>query len=137
MKLVLERFQFSDKSTIGRLYINGQFFCFTLEDLDRKLEQDISKKVYGESAIPRGTYEVVITYSNRFKCDLPLLKDVSGFEGIRIHAGNFDKDTEGCVLVGMGYSPNRLFNSRVALAALMQKLELAYAKGEEITIEVK
>ena len=79
MKLLLERTTYTDKSTIGKLYINGVFQCFTLEDKDRLLEQDISKKVYGESAIPRGTYQVVITYSKRFRTELPLFVDVKGF----------------------------------------------------------
>lgn len=136
MKLLLERTTYTDKSTIGKLYINGVFQCFTLEDKDRQLEQDISKKVYGESAIPRGTYQVVITYSKRFRTELPLLVDVKGFEGIRIHPGNFSVDTEGCILVGSGTAPDRLFNSRAAFNALFQRLEVAYAKGEEITIEV-
>ena len=136
MKLLLERVTYTDKSTIGKLYINGMFQCFTLEDKDRQLEQDISKKVYGESAIPRGKYQVVITYSKRFRTELPLLVDVKGFEGIRIHPGNFAGDTEGCVLVGSGTAPDRLFNSRAAFSALFQRLEVAYSKGEEITIEV-
>ena len=135
MKLLLERTTYTDKSTIGKLYINGVFQCFTLEDKDRNLEQQ-GEKVYGETAIPRGKYDVVITYSKRFRTELPLLVDVPQFEGIRIHPGNFSGDTEGCILVGSGTAPDRLFNSRAAFNALFQRLEVAYAKGEEITIEV-
>jgi hypothetical protein len=135
MKLLLERTTYTDNSTIGKLYINGVFQCFTLEDKDRNLEQQ-GEKVYGETAIPRGKYDVVITYSKRFRTELPLLVDVPQFEGIRIHPGNFSGDTEGCILVGSGTAPDRLFNSRAAFNALFQRLEVAYAKGEEITIEV-
>ena len=135
MKLLLERTTYTDNSTIGKLYINGVFQCFTLEDKDRNLEQQ-GEKVYGETAIPRGKYDVVITYSKRFRTELPLLVDVPQFEGIRIHPGNFSGDTEGCILVGSGTAPDRLFKSRAAFNALFQRLELAYAKGEEITIEV-
>lgn len=135
MKLLLERTTYTDNSTIGKLYINGVFQCFTLEDKDRNLEQQ-GEKVYGETAIPRGKYDVVITYSKRFRTELPLLVDVPQFEGIRIHPGNFSGDTEGCILVGSGTAPDRLFNSRAAFNALFQRLEIAYAKGEEITIEV-
>jgi len=135
MKILLERTTYTDKSTIGKLYINGVFQCFTLEDKDRNLEQQ-GEKVYGETAIPRGKYDVVITYSKRFRTELPLLVDVPQFEGIRIHPGNFSGDTEGCILVGSGTAPDRLFNSRAAFNALFQRLEIAYAKGEEITIEV-
>ena len=91
----------TDKSTIGELFINGEFQCYILEDTDRGLYQDmplqelLSKKIYGETAIPTGTYEVVISFSNRFKKYLPLLLNVPGYEGIRIHPGNYAKDTLG------------------------------------------
>ena len=82
-----------------------------------------------------GTYQVVITHPKRLETELPLV-DVKGFEGIRIHPGNFREIREGCILVGSGTAPDRLFNSRAAFNALFQRSEIAYAKGEEITIEV-
>lgn len=94
-----------DGYTISRLYVNGKLFgCNTLEDTDRGLNQSMDldeikkKKVYGQTAIPSGSYECVYTYSNRFKKMLPLLLNVKGFEGIRIHSGNSAKDTEGVFL---------------------------------------
>lgn len=137
MKLLLERYEFTDNATIGKLFVNGQFFCYTLEDKDRKIEEGSEEKVHGQTAIPRGIYEVVIDYSNRFKCQMPRLLDVSEFTGIRIHAGNFDADTDGCILVGIGVGKNRLFNSRVAYNRLMDRLEAAFDKGETVQIEVK
>ena len=136
MKLILHRQIFSDKSSVGTLYVNGLKECHTLEDRDRHLE-DGGEKVYGETAIPRNTYKVVITYSNRFKQPMPLLVDVPGFEGIRIHPGNTDQNTEGCILVGVGIGNDRLYNSRQAYERLFNKLEAAEALGEEITIEIR
>ena len=136
MKLLLHRQTFSDKSSVGTLYVNGLKECHTLEDRDRHLEEG-GEKVYGETAIPRNTYKVVITYSNRFKQPMPLLVDVPQFEGIRIHPGNTDQNTEGCILVGVGIGQDRLYNSRQAYERLFNKLEAAEALGEEITIEIR
>jgi hypothetical protein len=136
MKLLLHRQIFSDKSSVGTLYVNGLKECHTLEDLDRFIE-DGGEKVYGETAIPRNTYKVVITYSNRFKQPMPLLVDVPQFEGIRIHPGNVAEDTHGCILVGVGIGQDRLYNSRQAYERLFNKLEAAEALGEEITIEIR
>lgn len=130
MKLEVKRLTFSDKSTIGKLFLDGAFFCHTLEDVVRP------EKVYGETAIPEGTYKVKITYSPRFKRDLPLLLNVPGFEGIRIHAGNTHKDTEGCILVGDLAGQDIVWQSRAAFNRLFDKLKAAQNAGEEITIEV-
>lgn len=95
MKLQVVRETFTPKSTIGKLYIGGRFFCYTLEDVDRDKNKDGDlndageQKVYGETAIPKGTYKVTLTMSNRFKVVMPLLSNVAGFEGIRIHTGNY------------------------------------------------
>ena len=131
MKLTLERKEYQTY-TAGSLFVDNVWLCYTLEDKVRDV------KVYGETAIPYGTYDVVITMSNRFKKRLPLLLNVPNFEGIRIHSGNTDKNTEGCVLVGMengddGY----LGDSRTAMRKVMSELELALKHGERVTIEVK
>lgn len=136
MKLLVQRELFSDTSSIGSLYIDGVKECHTLEDRDRHLE-DGGEKVYGETAIPRGIYKVIITFSNRFKKPMPLLVDVTGFEGVRIHPGNTDQNTEGCILVGVGIGQDILYNSRQAYEKLFNKLEAAEALGEEIEIEVR
>lgn len=129
MKLELKRQTFTDKSTIGKLYLDGEFFCFTLEDVVRD-----GPKVWGETAIPPGTYEVKITYSPRFKRELPLLLNVPGFEGIRIHSGNAAKDTHGCLLVGYKAGKDIIWESQRAFNDLFAKLKAK--RGEQITIEV-
>jgi len=103
--LIVERKIKMPNFTMGELFLNGKKFCNTLEDQIRDLnyDGDLSDagevKVYGKTAIPRGTYKVQITMSNRFKKELPLLLNVAGFEGIRIHGGNTVEDTLGCILV--------------------------------------
>lgn len=125
--------------TIGKLYIDGEYFCDTLEDKNRGLTDDmtvseISKiKIKKETAIPTGTYKVTITYSNRFKKNMPLINDVKGFEGIRIHSGNTDKDTEGCILVGFNKVKGNVINSRDTYNKLFSIL----SKSNNITITIK
>jgi len=121
MKLFLERIYKADTYTIGKLSIDGEFFCHVLEDVVRPK----GIKVYGETAIPKGTYQVKLTMSNRFKKVLPLLQNVPMFEGIRIHAGNTNKDTHGCLLVGVNDSKGRVSNSAATMAKLMPILQSA------------
>ena len=114
MKLELIRETFTDESTIGRLFIDGKFFCYTLEDKDRGLDQNMplavikSQKVYGQTAIPYGTYKVIVTPSVRLKRTLPLLVNVPGYEGIRIHKGNTASDSLGCIILGSSKDVNRV-----------------------------
>ena len=114
IKLRLEREFFTPTETLGSLYINGKFFCFTLEDKDRGLRSshalaDIrARKVAGETAIPTGTYKVVVNLSNRFKRPMPLLLNVPGFEGVRLHGGNTHHNTEGCPLVARSRNINKV-----------------------------
>ena len=125
--------------TIGKLYIDEEYFCDTLEDKDRGLTDsmtvsEISKiKIKKETAIPTGTYRVTITYSNRFKKNMPLINDVKGFEGIRIHSGNTNQDTEGCVLVGFNKVKGNVINSRDTYNKLFSIL----SKSNNITITIK
>lgn len=107
MKLELIRHALKADYTIGRLFIDGIYFCDTLEDTVRT-----GPKVFGKTAIPQGTYKVQITYSNRFKELMPILVDVPGFSGIRIHPGNTAEDTHGCILVGKNTIKGRLTESR-------------------------
>jgi len=132
MKLTLNRKWFTDKSTVGILYINDKFFCYTLEDVVRP----VGEKIMGKTAIPWGKYRVVITYSNRFKKELPLLIAVPNFVGIRIHAGNKAEDTEGCIIVGNTHSKDWVGDSRTAMTYLMEKIREAIALKEDVTIEI-
>ena len=131
MKLTLKRIALRETYTIGRLYIDGEYFCDTCEDKVRPNGQ----KVQGETAIPYGTYRIMITKSGRFKKMLPELLDVPYFTGIRIHSGNTAKDSEGCILVGRNTIPGTVTQSRATMTKLMAKLEPACEK-EIVTIEI-
>lgn len=133
MKLELVRTECGKVCTIGELYVNGEHECFTLEDVVRS----DGVKVYGETAIPAGTYSVDVTYSPRFKRDLPLLIGVENFVGIRIHPGNTASDTEGCILVGQGRGQNCILSSRAAFDVLFPKIKAAKARREPITLTVR
>ncbi len=139
MKIKVERVQRDDDVTIGVLTIEGSSFrCFTLEDPVREVPGLPVKewKIAGQTAIPAGTYEVQITYSPRFNTPLPLLLRVPGFEGVRIHAGNLARDTEGCLLVGMQRAEKSILQSRAAMAELMPKIADAQRRGERVTLEL-
>ena len=133
MKLTLIRDEFTANSTTGRLLVDGKFECFVLEDRERAKGE---KKVYGKTAIPRGTYKVEITQSARFKRLLPLLLNVPNFEGIRIHPGNKAVDTEGCLLPGKLRGIDQVMESRAAFNRLFSKLTKAKHEGQEIIIEI-
>ena len=125
MKLHLQRTERGDRYTMGRLTIDGEPFCDTLEPTDRHLDAITMRpeqKLYGQTAIPTGSYPVVLTYSPRFKRTLPLLKNVPHFEGIRIHPGNSATDTAGCILVGRRLHSGRLTDSRQTMRQLMTTL---------------
>jgi len=124
MKLELIRKEFTEHSTIGDLLIDGQFFCFTLEDVVRDV------KIPGQTAIPYGSYEVITDYSNRFKKVMPLLLNVPGFDGVRIHSGNTDKDTEGCVLIGFTKTKDFIGESKKAFLEFLPKLQAGLKEGK-------
>jgi len=136
LHLKLERFEFTEKSTIGKLFIDGKFECYTLEDTDRHLEND-GIKIYGETCIPRcSNYKVIIDYSNHFKKRLPHILNVRNFTGIRIHKGNKPENTEGCILVGTSYTNDWISSSKKAFDPLFEKIENALKKGNTIQLEI-
>lgn len=132
----------TDHSTIGDLLIDGVFECLTLEDRDRGLKKDMpledikAKKVYAQTAIPEGRYELIVNFSNRFQHYMPLLLGVPGFEGIRIHSGNTAANSEGCILLGKTEAANFVGNSRMAYRSFLPKLR-AVEKTEKIFITIK
>jgi len=130
MKLRLERGVSAHAATIGELTVDGAFECYTCEDEVREV------KIHGETAIPSGTYSVIITPSQRFKRDLPLLENVPNFEGIRIHPGNTSADTEGCILPGRTRTDRTVGESKVAFNALYEKIKTALDSGDTVSIEV-
>lgn len=130
MRLVLNRDVFGDDFTLGQLSLDGERLCYTCEDKVRP------EKIYGKTAIPFGAYKVQLTWSNRFQKVLPLLLNVPGFEGIRIHSGNTAADTDGCILVGLERTVNSVLCSRDAMAMLMPLLKDADSKDQDITMEI-
>lgn len=128
LNLNLFRKQTSEYSTLGELFLEDLFECYTLEDPVRET------KLYGKTAIPAGVYPIRLTFSPRFKCVLPLLLNVPNFEGVRIHTGNIAEDTEGCILVGQTKGENVIGRSKAAFEALMIKLQ---AVEGNIKIDIK
>lgn len=153
MELKLTRNWPKSGYTIGRLYVNGVYWCNTLEDTDRGLHAGMtdaqvrSKKVYGMTAIPRGQYHVELKYSAKFAGKewgrkynglVPLLERVKGFDGIRIHPGSTAADSLGCVLVGENTKKGEITSSRKWYYKLMDEVMMpAYLKGEMVTIDIQ
>lgn len=134
MELKVQRIAKRDTYTIGRLFIDGERFCDTLEDKVRDLSKE--PKVKGHTAIPAGRYRLFLTYSPRFKRILPLLDSVPQFSGVRIHRGNTAKDTEGCILVGFNREVGKVLDSAATEQRLMAVLQNAVNKGEQIFITI-
>lgn len=149
MKLLLKRIAKRDTYTIGKLYIDDKYFADTLEDPDRGLTNSMSReqiakiKVYGETAIPTGTYNIDMNtvsakFKNRswaspYKGKIPRLQNVPGYEGVLIHPGTTSKDTLGCILVGKNTRKGIITQSRATFHQLMSIL----TKGTNITITIE
>lgn len=120
------RMYFKDTYTIGKLYIDGVYLCDTLEDKVRPL----GEKVYGQTAIPEGTYELRWAYSPKFKRNLPRVIDVPGFKGVLIHPGNVIADTEGCILPGENKAKGLILDSRKYSEIINEVCERESRKGK-------
>jgi hypothetical protein len=143
MNLYLDRDIRTVKSTTGKLYVNGHFECFILEDVDRGLKEGmpdaevLERKIKHQTCIPAGQYKIIINHSLRFKRKLPLLLNVPGYEGIRIHMGNSDANTSGCLLPGEARTIDWVANSKKAFDKLFAKIETALAAGEDAWITIQ
>ena len=143
MEIVIKRIAKKSTYTIGKLYIDNKYFCDTLEDKDRGLkdtmsvEEILNIKVKHKTAIPIGNYNVDITYSPRFKKQLPIILNVKGFDGIRFHSGNTDKDSSGCVLLGENKVIGKVINSRVTYDKFNIALTGARNRKEKITLKIE
>ena len=143
MELVSRRIARNEAYTISKLYNDGVYLCDVLEDTDRGLDANMSlneilaKKVKAKTAIPIGRYEIKLTMSPRFKRVLPLLMNVKGFEGVRIHPGNKPEDTEGCLLVGFNKVKGQLVDSRKTFDTLYWMLADEVKRGKRIFIEIR
>lgn len=133
MKILLKRIKFGEDYTIGMLYIDNTYMCYTLEDKVRSP----GIKIKGQTAIPAGTYKVIVDYSGHFMKMLPHILDVPAFEGIRIHSGNTDVDTEGCILVGDKWDGKDFIGDSVkAFKKVFYYLSGASNKGDTILITI-
>lgn len=127
MKIKVVRIYKGETYTIGKMYLNGEYFCDTLEDAVRPV------KIPNETAIPAGIYKVIVTYSPKFKRDLPLLIDVPNYTGIRIHNGSNKDHTSGCILVGFNKTKGQLTDSYIMSKLLTKRLK---SLSEPIEIEI-
>jgi len=119
MLIEVKRFEFKDTHTVGKMYVDGIYECYTLEDAVRN-----GTKVLGKTAIPIGTYKLIIDASTRFKQDMPHILDVPDFTGVRIHAGNTSADTDGCILLGSTWAGKDFIgNSKIAYKKFFDKLK--------------
>ncbi len=142
MEIKVIRKTFAEGYTEGEMHIDGQYFCKTLEDKNRDLNHNGEfdngeRKVYGQTCIPFGKYDVDLTMSQKFGRLLPLIKDVPEFSGIRIHRGNKPEDTLGCILVGEAVKNGWLSNSTPIEKALVERMGIAIRNGETVTIEIE
>jgi hypothetical protein len=121
MLIEVKRFEFKDTHTVGKMYVDGIYECYTLEDVVRN-----GSKVIGKTAIPTGEYKVIIDRSVRFKQDMPHILDVPNFTGIRIHSGNTSAHTDGCILLGTTWTGGDFIgNSKLAYNKFFKKLQQA------------
>ena len=134
MKIEINRFIIGKEATIGSLSVNGVFRCYTLED---KVRPKDAPKVYGETAIPTGTYPVIVNLSPKFNKRMPRLLNVPGFDGILIHKGNDAGNTKGCILVGDHVDgPDRISHCQEIFDGLFQEIDHTYSSGESVTITI-
>lgn len=143
MEIEVRRTEFYPECTHGKLYIDDEYLCDTLEDQDRDFNRDGDitdkgeGKVYGQTAIPRGRYEITIRVSPRLGKLLPALLEVPGFDGVLIHSGNTPEDTNGCILVGTKQNRGLVISSKYHMLRIMERIKPVFDKGEEIHITVK
>lgn len=141
MYIQVFRVRFKETRTVGQLYIDGDLFCFTLEDKMRQVtNQPIEKwKVHGETAIPTGVYKIVLQYSPHFGPDTISLLGVPGFTGVRVHSGNNETNTEGCLIVGYRLTDDgtiKYGTTKPALLDLKGKIRQAIDSAEEVYMEI-
>nr|DAI14756.1 MAG TPA: hypothetical protein [Bacteriophage sp.] len=141
MKLELKRIALKPNYTIGKLFINGTYYCDTIEDKVIDLNKngkfdDGLTKVMHQTAIPYGTFKVVVNHSPKFNRELPRLLDVPYFEGILIHNGSDQNSSSGCIIVGENKTVGKVTNSTFYMNNLTARIKDAQNKGETTTITI-
>jgi hypothetical protein len=145
VEILVKRNPSKQGATIGRMSVDGVEECYTLEDEVREPETSYTKtpawvlgwKIPNITAIPRGRYQVTITHSPHFGCDLPLLSNVPGYTAVRIHWGNKAADTDGCLLVGQTTEGNLIYKSKAAFEVLFPKIQAALAANVPVYVTVQ
>lgn len=142
MYIQVFRVRFYKTHTIGQLYVDGNLLCFTLEDVVREVAgQPVEKwKIKHETAIPVGTYEVELVNSPKFGPDTPSLVNVPGYSEVRIHSGNTDYDTDGCLILGYKLNDNgtiKFGTTRPAVNDLKEQIKKALSGHEKVYIEIR
>lgn len=143
MQIEVIRKHLKAEYTIGQMFIDGKFFCNTLEDTDRKLDQTMplevikAVKVYGQTAIPTGTYKVTLYYWAKYKQWYPLLHNVPAYTGILMHGGQTHKDTLGCILLGENKIKGGLVNCSHYVRLLVKLIQEAADRGEDTFITIR
>lgn len=143
MRILIDRAWKKADYTISRLFVDGERWCEALEDTDRGLKDTMrteeikAKKIYGKTAIPSGKYVVTMTYSPKFRRNLPLINDVKCFSGIRIHAGNTNQDTSGCILPGKNSKVGMVTDSTYWTDRLILAIKQTIDRGEIVLLEIK
>lgn len=140
MELIQQRTDRTGSSTIGDFSVDGVWFAFGLEPVDRGLTSAMdlatiaSIKIQDKTAIPTGRYQITKYFSPRHQFDVPLVNNVPGFEGVEIHVGNYPKDTDGCLLLGSEKTTDMVENSTITIAHFYQQFFAAINNGEEVWI---
>lgn len=137
IKFLLQRDVIAPGFTLGRLILEGKLYGYTGEDQDRKLEENPGAKIAKRTAIPRGIYRLTTSFSNRFQRVMPLIVAVPGFDGVRIHGGNDQYDTEGCPLLGKTRTAVGVMHCAEVNQALIDFIIAAEDQGDAVWIEVK
>lgn len=143
MEILIERRWKKPAYTIGVMSVDGARLCETLEDTDRGLKSSMplgeiqKRKIKGQTAIPAGRYQVLMTYSPKFKKNMPLINAVPGYSGVRIHPGNDASATEGCVLVGENKAVGKVLNSRHWFNILLEKIKAAINAGQKVWLTIR
>lgn len=142
LKCLLDRKWAKPNYSIGRWYVNGELWCNTLEPTDRGLysymsTEEIKKiKINGKTAIPKGKYQITMSYSPKFKRYLPLINDIKCFSRVLVHIGNYPKDTEACILLGKNDKVGMVSNSTYWVNKFVEKVNEAINRGEMVTLEI-
>ena len=142
LKVLLDRRWAKPDYSIGRWYVNGELWCNTLEPTDRGLysymsTEEIKKiKVIGKTAIPKGKYQITMSYSPKFKRYLPLINDIKCFSRVLVHVGNYPKDTEACIILGKNNKVGMVSNSTYWVNKFVEKVNEAINHGEIVSLEI-